>query len=131
MKAKNYKPTGAFDAACFKWLGIPAIQASRIVVIGVAVGAMMETFMVKVWIGKTNCACCAKRKISRIARRLSRMHTPSVSLRTVYETVKKKEAERRRDEQSITEPRFADVLKQTWEAKKRELEAEKAAKSAG
>ena len=59
MKAKNYKPTGAFDAACFKWLGIPAIQASRIVVIGVAVGAMMETFMVKVWIGKTNCACCA------------------------------------------------------------------------
>ena len=89
------------------------------------------TFMVKVWIGKTNCACCAKRKISRVARRLSRMHTPSVSLRTVYETVKKKEAERRRDEQSITEPRFADVLKQTWEAKKRELEAEKAAKSAG
>jgi hypothetical protein len=55
-KAGKYKPVNAFDDACYYWLGIPAVQASRIVVIGVAVGAMMETFMIKVWIGKTNCA---------------------------------------------------------------------------
>ena len=54
MKAK-YKAAGAFDAACMKWLGIPATHATRLVMIGLGVGAVMETFMVKVWIGKTNC----------------------------------------------------------------------------
>ena len=33
----------------------------------------------------------------------------------VYETVKKKEAEKRRDAAAISEPRFADVLKQQWD----------------
>ena len=55
-------------------------------------------------------------------------------LRPVYETVKKKEAERRRDESASQEPRFADVLKEQWEARKREMamaeEAAAAAKSA-
>jgi len=49
---------------------------------------------------------------------------------TVYETVKKKEAERRRDtaqDAAPAEPRFADVLKEQWEARKREMAAESAA----
>ena len=47
-------------------------------------------------------------------------------LRAVYETVKKKEAERRRDAAANAtpdEPRFADVLKEQWEARKREMAA--------
>ena len=97
---RNYKPQGSVDEFCFNWLGIPANQASRIVALGVAAGAAMETFMVKVWIGKTN----------------------------FYETVKKKEAERIRDvklQGGSDEPRFADVLKQQWEERKKEM-AEKA-----
>ena len=50
----------------------------------------------------------------------------------VYETVKKKEAERRRDAAAAApsdEPRFADVLKEQWEARKREMAA--AEKKAG
>ena len=46
----------------------------------------------------------------------------------VYETVKKKEVEKRKEALTTgnLEPRFADVLKQQWEAKKKELEAQKA-----
>ena len=46
----------------------------------------------------------------------------------VYETVKKKEVEKRKEALTTgnSEPRFADVLKQQWEAKKKELEAQKA-----
>ena len=56
MKKPKYKVKGPIDAASMKWLGIPLMHASRIVAIGIAVGAVMETFMVKVWIGQTNCA---------------------------------------------------------------------------
>ena len=43
----------------------------------------------------------------------------------VYETVKKKEAERRRDAvvSESAEPRFADILKKEWEARKAEMAA--------
>ena len=51
----GYKPTGPIDAAVFHWLGISAMATSRLVVICLGAGAVMETFMVKVWIGKTNC----------------------------------------------------------------------------
>ena len=49
-------PAGVMDAFCSKWLGIPASNAARIVVLGVLAGAAMEAFMIKVWIGQTNCA---------------------------------------------------------------------------
>jgi len=58
-KQNKYKPANRIDAACYHWLGIPAASASQIIAIGIAVGAMMETFMVKVWIGNTNCALTA------------------------------------------------------------------------
>ena len=51
--------------------------------------------------------------------------------RSVYETVKKKEVEKRRDAaataSATNEPRFADVLKEQWEKRKAELEAERVA----
>ena len=55
MKKVKYMPKGPIDAACFKWLGIPMVHASRLIVICVGVGAVIETFMVKLWIGQTNC----------------------------------------------------------------------------
>ena len=66
----------------------------------------------------------------------SRAFVVCVTGSRVYETVKKKEAERRRDAASSAEPRFADVLKEQWEARKKEMAAEAqaqatAAKSAG
>ena len=51
----NYKPSGPIDGAVHRWLGIPATQAATIVAMGLVAGAAMETFMVKVWIGQTNC----------------------------------------------------------------------------
>ena len=56
IKKPKYKPSNAFDAWCYEWLGIPAMHASRIMVICLGAGFCMETFMVKVWIGQTNCA---------------------------------------------------------------------------
>ena len=56
-KRKNeYKPSGPIDAFCHNWLGMPVAQTSRIVALCLAAGFVMETFMVKVWIGQTNCA---------------------------------------------------------------------------
>ena len=55
-RESKYTPSGAIDAFCHRWLGLPAAQASRIVALALAAGFVMETFMVKVWIGQTNCA---------------------------------------------------------------------------
>lgn len=44
------------EAACRRWLGISASHAGGIAVVGLTVGAAVEAFMVKAWIGKTNCA---------------------------------------------------------------------------
>ena len=48
---------GPMDSFCMHWMGIPASHALRLVTLGLAAGAFMETFMIKVWIGQTNCAC--------------------------------------------------------------------------
>jgi len=93
-------PTGPMDVFCMHWMGIPAAHAMRIVVLGVAGGAVMEAFMIKVWIGQTN----------------------------FYEVVKKKEAEKRlaaRTEQAGEEPSFGVVVRQQWEERKREMELQK------
>ena len=58
----------------------------------------METFMVKVWIGKTN----------------------------FYEVVKRKEAERRAElakSGQVDEPSFGEIVRQQWEERKREQDA--------
>ena len=96
--------TTAFEALSRRWLGIPLGLTARIVGLSLAAGAGMEFFMIKVWIGQTN----------------------------FYETVKKKEAERRLAASSNGEPeaetqKFATILKEQWEEKKRELAAQEAA----
>lgn len=66
----------------------------------------MEAFMVKAWIGKTN----------------------------FYETVKKKEAEKRAEKKANSDAEglpFAEVLKQQWEEKKKEMEQQQAAARKG
>ena len=141
-KRKNeYKPSGPIDAFCHNWLGMPVAQTSRIVALCLAAGFVMETFMVKVWIGQTNCALGwdhnarpnssltpdAHAHNPPTATHRSRPHTGT--LPAVYETVKKKEAEKRRDAAGATqEERFVDVLKQQWEERKREMDAATSAK---
>jgi len=86
------------EAACRRWLGISASHAGGIAVVGLTVGAAVEAFMVKAWIGKTN----------------------------FYETVKRKEAERRADVDSNKDDSFdsfAATLKKQWEERKREMAA--------
>lgn len=48
---------GPMDTFCMHWMGIPASHALRLVTLGLAAGAFLETFMIKVWVGQTNCAC--------------------------------------------------------------------------
>ena len=71
-------------------------------------------------------ACCAPESFQRLLTMLI-----SHLSRSVYETVKKKEVEKRRDAaataSATNEPRFADVLKEQWEKRKAELEAERVA----
>ena len=64
---KPKRPTGGssstsrLDSFCYHWLGIPAAHAGRIVAMGLLAGAVMETFMIKVWVGQTNCeAVCSR-----------------------------------------------------------------------
>ena len=103
-------PKSRMDAASLHWLGIPATYAARIVGLGLAVGAGIETFMVKVWIGSTN----------------------------FYEVVKKKEAEKIAEKRQIAaqgngspaDPNsFAAILKAQWEERKREMRENAAASS--
>lgn len=69
--------------------GLPAGNVARIVAFGVVAGFAMETFMIKAWVGKTNCA----------PPRAPGPRLPASSPRTpfpaVYEVVLRKEAERR------------------------------------
>ena len=76
-----------------------------------------QLFMLKGYVRDTNCAppATTPRRRDRAA------HAPRGV--AVYETVVRKEAERRA---AITEPTFADVLKEQWEAKQRELQQSEA-----
>ena len=108
MRKPPKPPPSAADAVCLRWFGIQFNHAMRIVVGGFLAGAGMEAFMIKGWIGKTN----------------------------FYETVKKKEAEKRlanaTPDAAADEPNFGDILKQQWEEKMRQLEEEnKKAAAAG
>ena len=90
----------ASDAFCRRWLGISFAHTVRLTGFGLVTGAGMEAFMILGWIGKTN----------------------------FYETVKKKEAERLAEqikaEESGEVVNFGKVLKEQWEAKKREMAAQ-------
>ena len=81
--------SSAAPSFCHRWFGVPPANVARIVLFGVVGGFMMETFMIKVWIGKTNCA----------PPRAPGPRLPASSPRTpfpaVYEVVLRKEAERR------------------------------------
>lgn len=55
-KVAQAPPDGPMDSFCMHWMGIPASHALRIVALGLSAGAFMEAFMIKVWIGQTNCA---------------------------------------------------------------------------
>lgn len=56
-----------------------------------------------------------------------------IPIGTVYEVVKKKEAEKRAERVSspreAAEPTFADLVRQQWEEKKKALEQERASRS--
>ena len=80
----------------------------RIVGLGLFAGASMEAFMIKGWIGQTN----------------------------FYETVKKKEAEKRLEAASKpladdATPGFGEIVKQQWEEKKRLLEQQQRQQGGG
>ena len=85
------------DPWCRRWLGMTAIRTYAMVVGGFFVGAGIELFMINVWIKDTN----------------------------FYEVVKKKEAEKRAAVPDTTEKPFGEILKEQWEAKKKELEQSK------
>jgi hypothetical protein len=107
-KPKLPPPSGPFDVFCRRWLGIPAPHAMRIVGLGLFAGASMEAFMIKGWIGQTN----------------------------FYETVKKKEAEKRLEAASKpladdATPGFGEIVKQQWEEKKRLLEQQQRQQGGG
>ena len=80
-------------------MDLSGMHAASILVGGFFIGAGMELFMVKVWIGKTN----------------------------FYEVVKRKEVERREEAVKSTpasgEVPFGELLKQQWEERKKELAA--------
>ena len=94
----------AFDGSTRKWLGLSAISTYFVVGGGLIAGAVIETIMINMWIKDSN----------------------------FYKVVLKKEAERKAGASRATpeaaeagEKPFAEVLKEQWEAKKRELEAPK------
>ena len=126
------------DAFTRSWLGLSASRAAMLVVGGAVVGAAME---VRAQTPRHACSaltraplprsssCSRVTSATRIVRRPPPPHegatAPLHALRgvAVYETVVRKEAERRA---AITEPTFADVLKEQWEAKQRELQQSEA-----
>ncbi|KAL1529314.1 hypothetical protein AB1Y20_000268 [Prymnesium parvum] len=101
------------DALSLRWTGLKAARLGLMAAASFGVGAMLELFMIKVWIGDTN----------------------------FYEVVKRKEAERRLEAELqrrlkpkipevitpevAAELSFGEVLKAQWEEKKRALEREK------
>lgn len=104
-KAKvNAVDDGPYDAFCRRWFDLSARHTATIVGAGFAIGAGIELFMVKVWIGKTN----------------------------FYEVVKKKEVERQVEAQKAATnsdmPSFGEILKQQWEEKKKQMAEEERAK---
>eukprot|EP00964_Phaeocystis_antarctica_P007019 scaffold3805_cov63-Phaeocystis_antarctica.AAC.1 len=90
------------DVLCRKWLGLSALRTNLMVVGGMLLGGAMEFVMIKMWVKDTN----------------------------FYKTVLNKEAERRAELQQTQEEGkpFVTVLKEQWEAKKRETELAKSQK---
>ena len=91
------------DKWCQKWLGLSAMRTNIMVASALLLGGGMEFFMIKVWIKDTN----------------------------FYSVVLKKEAERRAEQASLdaeaqagNKP-FVEVLKEQWDARKKELELQK------
>ena len=90
------------DVLCRKWLGLSALRTNLMVAGGFLLGGAMEFVMIKLWVKDTN----------------------------FYKTVLNKEAERRAERQQAHEEGapFAVVLKEQWEARKREMELAKSQK---
>jgi hypothetical protein len=90
------------DVLCRKWLGLSALRTNLMVAGGFLLGGAMEFAMIKLWVKDTN----------------------------FYKTVLNKEAERRAERQQAHEEGapFAVVLKEQWEARKREMELAKSQK---
>ena len=90
------------DVLCRKWLGLSALRTNLMVAGGFLLGGAMEFVMIKLWVKDTN----------------------------FYQTVLNKEAERRAERQQAHEEGapFAVVLKEQWEARKREMELAKSQK---
>ena len=91
----------AADRWCQKWLGLTAMRTNLMVASALLLGGAMELFMINVWIKDTN----------------------------FYSVVLKKEAERRQEQAELAaqtgQKPFVDVLKEQWEAKKKELGLQK------
>lgn len=92
----------ALDGTTRKWLGLSAISTYFVVGGGLIAGAAIETIMINMWVKDTN----------------------------FYKVVLKKEAERQAESRATSseaaadgEKPFAEVLKEQWEAKKREMAA--------
>ena len=120
----------AGDPWC-RWTGLPAARLGLMIAASMSTGAVIEMFMINVWIKDTNCA----HKLS-YAYALP-VHDPGCPV-AVYEVVKKKEAEKRSEAEKqralkpvaaatkltpeiAGEMSFGEALKLQWEEKKREL----------
>ena len=88
------------DALTRTWLGLSARHAAAVVAGGLLAGGAIEAFMINVWIKETN----------------------------FYGVVLKKEREKREAAAASGERPFAEILKEQWEEKKRELAAAEARK---
>jgi len=126
------------DAFTRSWLGLSASRAAMLVVGGAVVGAAMEvraqtprharSSLTRAPLLRSS-SCSRVTSATRIVRRRPLPYEGATAPLTaprgvaVYETVVRKEAERRA---AITEPTFADVLKEQWEAKQRELQQSEA-----
>ena len=98
LSSSTRQPTSRFESICQHIFGIPLGYARRIVVGGLLLGAGVEAFMIKAWIGKTN----------------------------FYETVKRKEAERVAASQTSEQEGFSALVRQQWEERKKEMAAAQA-----
>jgi hypothetical protein len=123
------------DAAWIKWTGLPARRGLLVGAASFMLGAIMEGFMLNVWIKDTNCVLPPATHA--LANLCDNTHITRVA---VYKVVLKKEAERRAEkveaeqraasvaivsEEDAAAVPFGLLIKQQWEEKRRALELEK------
>ena len=128
------------DAAARRWTGLPASRLGLMCGASLLVGAGMEFFMLKVWIKDTNCApaplhCPARARLATPHTHTHATHghghghgqPHAIAWRTVYEVVKKKEAEKRATAVAATAVTSADAtslgeqVRMQWAVKRKEV----------